>query len=66
MEGEIDNDVVDPSLEVEYRVDTPLLLPSSSDRRAPTFVLFDSCEGITYFTDNNTVGELSPILESLE
>ena len=43
-------------LDVEYCVTAPSLLPIPSERRAPNFVQFDSFDGTTYFSGNNTVG----------
>ena len=51
-----EEDVTSSPLNIEYCVTAPPLEPISSDRRAPTFVQFDSFDGTTYFNDNNTVG----------
>ena len=51
-----EGNITNSPLDIEYCVTAPSSLPITSDRRAPTFVQFDSFDGTTYFNDNNTVG----------
>ena len=51
-----EGNITNSPLNIEYCVPAQSSLPITSDRRARTFVQFDSFDGTTYFNDNNTVG----------
>ena len=44
-----EEDVTNSLLNIEFCVTAPSLVPIPSDRRAPSFVQFDSFDGTTYF-----------------